>query len=384
MGSREKGVNLHIVRTAVSHDSRVQKESRTLARSGLFESVRVCGFHEPGYDERETLNGCDVWRVSLRTRPLPKDIASQAIKYAEWYSRIVSAYRREDISVIHCHSLGPLPIAVRLKRLTGARLVYDAHELESEVFGAKGFRKSLARRMEEAMVPSVDAIITVSPSIREWYSEKFPGIPVSVLRNIPERPDHPIAPQPLRRELGVPDDALLLIFIGGLNAGKGIEQALEAFEHESVRHHLLCLGRGPLKPLVEAASARCRRIHYLPPVRPAELVDCVAGADVSVCLTLDSCLSRRFSLPNKLFESLVAGVPLIVSPLPELSRMVSEHNAGWVVETEGGRLRELLNKLTVQSVREKESGLADRVSHLHWENEARSLLNVYDSLASER
>lgn len=384
MECRERGINLHIVRSVVSHDSRVQKETETLARSKRFASVKICGFHEAGYKEREILNNCEVWRVSLKSRPLPKDLASQSIKYAEWYVRILSEYKLQDIRVIHCHALAPLPIAVKLKKFTGAKLVYDAHELQSETHGSKGLRKLLARWSESRLTGSVDAIIAVSPSICDWYAERFPDIPVSLLRNIPEKPSDPITPQPLRTMLHIPDDALLFTFIGGIKSGKGIEQALEAFENRSVPHHLLFLGKGPLLPLVQSAAHRCKRIHYLPPVTPREVLSWVAGSDVSICITLDTCLSRRYSLPNKLFESLLAGVPVVASQLPELSRMILQHDAGWLVPAVSSKLQQLVQKLTVQDVETKKAKLLERVEHLHWANESKSLIKVYDNLPTLR
>ena len=81
--------NLHIVRNSVSYDSRVLKETATLRDSGLFSSVEIAGFHEPGYAEDEDLDGRVVRRVMLKSRALPKDISGQLLKFAEWRWRLV-------------------------------------------------------------------------------------------------------------------------------------------------------------------------------------------------------------------------------------------------------------------------------------------------------
>src|SRR5262249_42597127 len=110
-GARSAPMNLHIVRNGVSHDSRGLKETRSLRESGLFAAVHIAGFEQAGLSEHEDLGGRTVWRVPLATRALPKDLLSQSIKYGEWRHRIVSAYERAPLTVIHCHDLEPLGIA---------------------------------------------------------------------------------------------------------------------------------------------------------------------------------------------------------------------------------------------------------------------------------
>jgi glycosyltransferase involved in cell wall biosynthesis len=271
-----------------------------------------------------------------------------------------------------------LPIAARIKKLTGAKLIYDAHELETETYERKGVRQAVARIAEKHLLSTVDVMITVSPSIQAWYGERYPGLPIRLVRNVPERHSGSLISQRLRERFGVPDDALLFVYVGALRWGKGVEPALVAFQDSRVRHHLVFLGTGPLQPVVEAASRNCSRIHYLSPVPPGDVLSYVSGADVSLCFTDDSCLSRRFSLPNKLFESLVAGVPVLVSPLPDLSAIVAKYNGGWVVERDEVALREFIVDLTVVAVNRLAADLSARVADLQWANESKELLAAYD------
>jgi glycosyltransferase involved in cell wall biosynthesis len=223
-------------------------------------------------------------------------------------------------------------------------------------------------------------MITVSPSIQDWYRKRFPWVAVTLVRNIPERSPASVVAAPLRSHFNVPNDALLFIFVGGLNRDKGIEKMLAAFSDPRNHHHFVCLGRGPLQSAIKAASRTNPRVHHLPPVPTDSLLSCVAGADVSVCMTEDSCLSRRFSLPNKLFESLLAGVPVIVPPLPDLSAIVRNYCAGWIVSGDASDFAEFIIGLGPDDVRRIRAGLAERVAELGWENEEKALLSVYDSL----
>jgi len=375
---------LHIVRNPVTYDSRVLKETASIVATWPDHRLEIAGFHEPGFSEQEDISCRRVQRWRLSTRSLPKNLPGQSIKYAEWHLKLVSYYGKQPIKIIHCHDLGPLPIAVHLKQRTGAALIYDAHELETEMFNLRGIRQKLARRLEPRLIRSVDHMITVSPSIQHWYKKRFPNVPVSLIRNVPERTDAPVVPQPLRKEFEVPDDALLFIYLGGLSRGRGIELALDAFKDSRVPHHILFLGDGPLRGLVESAVQICPRIHYRQPVPPAEVISYASGADVGLCLYEDTCLNHRYCLPNKLFETLVAGLPVFVSDLPDQAQLVRQYQAGWVVSNQTPAIVDQLTALTVDSVRMLREGLLDRTRNLSWTSEAESLLAIYRELGQEQ
>ena len=373
---------LNIVRNSVIHDSRVLKESGSILGRFPDKELVIAGFHEPGLAVQEMICARRVRRWRLTTRSLPKDLCSQMIKYIEWRHRLINAYSREPLQIIHCHDLEPLWIAVDLKMKTRAKLVYDAHELETERNGSRGIRKALSQFQEKYLMPYVDHLITVSPSIRDWYAQRYPDKPISLVRNIPHVVDSGSKSVAARKSLKLPDKALLFLYLGGLNQGRGIETMLQVFEDPGVRHHVLFMGSGPLVSKIKSYSGRCRRIHYLPPVQPNEVISYARGADVGLCLTEDSCLSYRYSLPNKLFEYLLSGLPVVASNLPDQAKIISDHQAGWVIPPNAKALREFLCQLDASTARQMRLGLSDRVKDLRWDNEAKILLGVYEGLLS--
>lgn len=373
---------LHIVRNAVTHDSRVLKETGAILERFPDKNLVIAGFHDQGYAEQELIGNRQVHRWRLKTRPLPKDLFSQAIKFFEWRYRLVSAYMKEPLQVIHCHDLEPLPIAVKLKKLTGAKLIYDAHELETERNGGQGIRKRLSQWQENRLMPFVDHLITVSPSIRDWYAQRYPSIPISLVRNIPQHIEANTTVKPLRATLGVPDDALLFLYLGGIGKGRGVEAILEGFASQGVKHHVLFMGSGPLLQQVKNYAKECPRIHFQPPVPPDEVIAYACGADVGLSLIEDTCLSYRFCLPNKLFESLLSGLPVLASNLPDQAKIVTDHEAGWVTEPNAAALVDFLQRLEASSARQLRMGLSDRAADLRWENEAKALLEAYEGLGT--
>jgi glycosyltransferase involved in cell wall biosynthesis len=374
---------LHLVLNPVSYDSRVLKETGSILALWPGVPLEIAALHEHGTPEEEDMGGRQVRRWRLTTRSLPRNLLSQLIKYGEWYLRVSRYYGNKSLKIIHCHDLEPLPVAVALKRKTGAKLIYDAHELETENFAEseKGvmlsIRQWLLRRQEHRLIPHVDRIITVSPSIRAWYQKKYPQKRVHLIRNIPASTGSAVSTVPLRAALGVPDDVLLFLYLGGLTRGRGIEAILDAFSRAEVVHHVLFMGNGPLAESVKQAAQSCRRIHHRNPVPPSDVVATTAGADVGLCLIDDTCLSKRFCLPNKLFECLVAGLPVVVSDLPDQADLVRRYKAGWIVTPSGENITRLLLRLDIKNTRGVREGLSSRVADLRWENEAKTLLDIY-------
>ena len=378
MKSSQPHTLLHLVRNSVSFDSRVLKETGSLSELFPKYDILVAGFYEPGFLLTEDIGKRKVKRFALATRGLPKNLVAQLVKYAEWHCRVVSFYSQYKLSVIHCHDLAPLAIAVHLKMLTGAKLIYDAHELETEMKGLTRLRKVLSKLLEYVMINFVDYIITVSPSIFAWYKRKYSSVPISIVRNIPLRllkiPPRAIA---LRDAYGIGPSAILFIYLGGISDGRGVRIILDAFADPSVKHHVLFMGAGPLESEVVASAMANPRIHHRKPVPPSEVVSYVVGADVGLCMYEDTCLNHRYCLPNKLFESIISGLPVVASNLPDQARLVEDYHAGWIVEPNSASLAKLLAGLTLDRVENLKTGFSDRVSNLCWSNEENNLADVY-------
>lgn len=370
---------LHLVRNNFVSDSRILKETRSLVESGVVNELEVVALGDGYLPEREALGpGRSVWRVPLATRArLPKDLASQSAKYAEWAARIIRRHGGVQWDIIHCHDLSPLPIAAALQKRTGARLIYDAHELETEMMDLRGVRQRLSRWTERRLMPRVDAMITVSPSIVQWYAQKYPGLDVTLVRNIPNRPPATAAPYPWRQELGVPDDARLFIYVGNLARGRGIPFLLQVFQRPECRHHLLFMGSGALSRDIEAARAACPRIHLHPPVPLADVVPRVAGADIGLSLLEDACLSYRYALPNKLFECLQGGVPVMVNDLPDQAAIVRDTGAGWVGTHSADEFAAVVDSIDAEDFQRKREAARRAALALDWRYEAQRLIDLY-------
>ncbi len=377
---------LHIFLTVARQESRFLREAGAQVASGLFDEVVLAAKWEPGLAEEETLApGVRVWRVRLTTGSLPRTLSMQLLKMVEWRARIVGFAKRLRPGLVISHSIAALPVGLACKRAVGSPLLYDAHELETERNGLRGWRKGLERRTERRLIRGCDAVVVVSDSIADWYAREYGIVRPAVVRNVPEvvgdspRPD----PRLWRDRFGIRDDHLVFIYQGGLFSGRRIEQFLRVFSAARPDRHVVFMGYGELEGLVREAAARHANIHFAPAVPPRDVLRHTAGADVGLVGVENVCLSYYYSLPNKLFESLLAGIPVLMPSYPEMARVARDSGCGWVVGEEDAAWLEAVNGLDAQSVAATKARARSAAAAYSWRNESGHFLEaVKQSLLS--
>ena len=343
----------------------------------------VAALWEPGLEQEEHLEGgITAWRVVLKTRGWPRNLLTQLVKYLEWMVRILVRMKSEDLTVIHAHSISALPVGVVLKWLTGAPLVYDAHELESETNGLSPLRSKLSYWAERLWIRGADRTVTVCDSIADWYADAYSMERPVVIRNVPMRAAAPTeACTVLRDDHGIADDALLFLYQGSLSPGRGIEALLDVFAGLDSRKHLILMGYGTLEEQVRQAESACLNIHFQPAVPPDQVLSYTASADVGLCLIENTCLSYYYSLPNKLFEYLLSGLPVLVNDMPEQRKIVERFGCGWIVPATLDEQKALFKSIGAQDIAERKESVALAAESFDWAQEAVQLQDVYVAIA---
>lgn len=373
--------NVHVTLTEFRNESRVLKEARSVLEHGLVDRVLIIAMGASDLPSHEFLdNNLEVYRIALATRKLPRGLYFQGIKYAEFVLRILVKTWRLN-AVFHIHSIDILPCAAILKLSRIAKnLVYDAHELETESASNRSpVRKWLARLVERNCLRFVDQTVVVNDTIADWYASTYPLPRPIVIRNTPKRPDNVLFDSPiLRNRLKIPQDDLIFIYQGDISEGRGIDALLSSFSHRSLEgKHLVIMGYGSLVEQVRAFASQHRCIHYLPPVRPDEVIDYTCGADVGLSLILPICLSYEYCLPNKLFEYSIAGIPSIVSDLPVMGEFIDRYSAGWRVKPDSQSLLDFLQGLSRETVLAKKQAVRASCQQLGWHTEENNLFAIY-------
>ncbi len=320
----------NIVLNNFKSDSRVLKTSNSLISMGY--DVNVVALHDTDLPEREKKGNVDVVRINLLTRALPKWKPIQVLKYLEFVAKVVWRYR--DVKIIHCNDLNTLPVGLMIKLLgRNVRVVYDCHEYETEMNGLKGFEKKVMSWLERCLIRYANAVITVSESIASEYARLYAIPEPYLVLNCPAYIKQK-KKNLFRERFGIRSNQLIFLYQGGLSKGRGIEILLNAFaKRPDDRCVLVCMGYGSLESTVQEFARRNSVIFYHPAVDQNVLLDHTSSADFGVSFIEDSCLSYRYCLPNKFFEYLMAGIPVLTSNLFEMRRMVEAESVGLVAES---------------------------------------------------
>jgi glycosyltransferase involved in cell wall biosynthesis len=302
--------------------------------------------------------------------------------------------------VFHGHDLNALHAAVLARARAGGSLVYDSHEifLESGSHATRpGWARGIFRRREAAWVREADALVTVNDALARELGARYSPRRVVVVHNCPPRPGIVAdGPGPLRAALGIGADVPVALYHGGFSKHRGLEELVAAAALPVLETtHVVFLGYGSqaaeLRALA-AASPVAERVHVLAAVSPDVLEDWVRDADVAVMPIQDSTLNHRLSTPNKLFEALAAGVPIVASDLPELRRIVMEDPAGPLgvlcdptdPTSIAAAIADLLGRPPEERAALRERCLGAARDRWNWETESARLVDLYADLAASK
>lgn len=376
-------VNLHVTLTSFRNESRVLKETKSLIEHGIVDRATIIALHEPGLPERETLDPNRlVLRLALATRRWPRNLVVQLVKYVEFAARLLSHARAVRPTIVTVHSLALLPAGVITKWVTGAALVYDCHELETETFGLSGLRQTLSRLVERSLIRYADLVLVVSESIKEWYASAYGIDNLATVMNCPVSRG-PGRTRKLHEALGLPEDRRIVLYQGGIVGGRGVDGLLRAFAaHDDGRHVLVFMGYGYLEPLVEEYASRHSNIRLQPAVPPDVVLEYTASADVGVSYIDNPSLNDRYCLPNKLFEYLMAGIPAIVNDAPEMRRLVETYGVGVVLqELSPHSIAGALHQLAERDQSDLQEKVAVAASRFSWASQVPVLVDAHKAYA---
>jgi glycosyltransferase involved in cell wall biosynthesis len=272
-----------------------------------------------------------------------------------------------------------------VSKIKGVPLVYDSHEYFTGVpeIQKRHIVKWVWTSIEKMIFPRLKNVMTVSDSIAEKYESEY-GIRPLTVRNVSK--DAKDISGYTRDELGISTDHLLLIFQGGgINIDRGGEELIEAIcRIEDVS--LLIVGSGDVLQILKNRVMELNlsgKVRFIPKVPWNELIKYTKSADAGLSLDKDTNPNYRYSLPNKLFDYILAGIPVIVSDLPEVRKIIEGNNCGIIISSVTPdaisiaikKLRDdrnFLNRLKQNAVSASKS--------LNWENESKKVIDFYKGI----
>lgn len=322
------------------------------------------------------------WRRNLLTFP---------IRPLGW-ARALDAVA-EPADVWHGMWAGSLPAVLRQRRRLGGRAIYDSRDvyLRSRDWARLEWPlRPLVAALERHWARQVDRVVTVNEPYAELLARQLRVPRPIVVLNCPESWSPPASPPDhLRRVTGIASGVPIALYAGQLISDRGIEQAMDAILLAR-RAVLVLMGFGPWQARLTALAASSPYlglVHVVPAVAPSELVEWTASADVSVMAIQPTSDNHRYTTPQKLFESLAAGVPVVASDLPGMRAIVAGTAAGVLCDpTSPASIAAAIEELVSGSPEERADRRRRILDLAHerysWQAQGRILFGLYDDLLS--
>jgi glycosyltransferase involved in cell wall biosynthesis len=292
---------------------------------------------------------------------------------------------RKGPLVLVSNDLDTLPANFFVAKLRRGKLIYDSHEYFTEVpeLIGRNFIKKFWLTLEKFLVPRVDAAYTVNDSLAKMYSAKY-GLEFGVLRNVPDN-------YLVEEEISVPDQFEkegFILYQGSVNKDRGLEDLIDLIATDR-RYRLAIAGTGDM---IKELQKRVREhnlhenVNFFGKIEPAKLKSLTRKAYLGLSLEKKTNLNYYYALPNKLFDYLNAGIPVLCSDFPEMKKIVENYNVGMIVDPEDKRkIKEYLELISEDDRKRKEWSENARSAsrELSWEKERKKIVDIYKKVGLE-
>lgn len=358
-------------------DSRVIREATALVESGHVLYLILCSFNDNNETEYLQHEGINIIQISIKN---PMDYLRKAVK----------ELKNLGLQVCHCHDYETLFIGYYLKLITRCILIYDSHEICSEEHPARSFSAKIRRWKiilgEYLLLRRVDGVITVSESFAEILSSRFKITKPTVVRNVPKLPTNYDDTDFLRHRLKIDKSKKIVLYQGGMMFGRGLENLINAVKYVRDNVVFVFMGFGGMYSYLEILSKKSNRIYVLPAVSPKDLINYTKCGNIGMNIIQNTCMNNYYSSPNKVFEYILAGVPILASNFPEMIKLTEGEKLGLSIDSNSPLdIAEKINYL----LDAKNTSLYNKIknncnekgkSKYNWEKEKEVLIDMYKNI----
>jgi len=386
-------VCMHVL-TTYRTDARVMRSANALKEVGF--TVSVIDIVDKCSQSIEDIHGISVKHLNTSS-------VFTVTRFRRWalvralllFVRSTLLLLRTPADIYHAHDFTALPACYIVARLRRKPLIFDAHELplsEFDVPHRRWLRLVLTPFLAH-MITSCAGGIGASPFYEQVLRERYHVSRVMLLRNFPpyrlvKKSDR------LHRRLGLDTSIRIALYQGNIQLDRGLDRVVQAatfLEHDIV---IVLLGKGveptisELKALIVSVGV-VNQVKILPPVPYEELLDWTASADLGLTLIpLDGTLNMRTCLPNKLFEYLMAGLPVLTSPMEAVAPLVTSYDVGHVtLSLAPADVAAAINAMlrdTSALARMRLNALNAAKHEFNWEKEQANLIQLYQDILTKR
>lgn len=285
-------------------------------------------------------------------------------------------------SIIFAEDIYTLPFAVIFGKLKRAKIYYDSRELFGYLAGLKEkkFKQAFWKWIEKLFIKRTDHVIVTGQMDGEFLQKEYGLKNIILLRNLP-RYYKPSSSLDLHSHFQIGKEKKIILYQGVLLKGRGMEKVF-AVLNELPDYVFLIVGGGEFaeyyKSLADHMKLR-EQVFFIGKLTQDELPKITSSANVGVSLIENLSTSYYYALPNKLFEYIMAEIPVIVSNLPQMKEIVEKYDVGFVIDIDNkvdliSALKELSDDSSLYKSKKQNCHIASH--ELNWEKEVNGLLKT--------
>jgi glycosyltransferase involved in cell wall biosynthesis len=372
-------------------DVRARRAAEALSQAGL--QVTIVDIGSESSHAIELQDGMVLKHMPVHRSFTTSRFKRRVLLRALWLflrSSLYLLHTRADC--YHALDLPALPACYIAACLHRKPLIFESYELplstlsKAEIDMGRRLLQALLAPVLRHIIPLCAGVIAVSPLIAREMSRRYPGANIIVVRNIPPY-QAVIKSDLLRQHLRLGPQTHIALYQGHLQPDRGLDRLVRAARYLEPGIMVVIMGKGTpelqeqLCKLI-ASEEVANRVRILPPVPYEELLNWTASADIGLLLNPpDYALNVRLCLPNKLFEFLMAGLPLLTSQLDAVTDILEAHKIGQVISTLtpegiGAAINAMLaDRQVLEQMRR--NALQAAQDQFYWEKEQQQLLRLY-------
>lgn len=372
-------LNIHIYPNNILNESRIFKQTKSIIKSTSITDIIIIGIHDNKLLEWENLDEfINIKRIKLLMNNFKKSKIVDIFKMIEFYIKILILFLNRKPAFVNCHSLSVLPIAPFFKIFSNSQIIYDAHELETHKTGYNKYMRMCLSIIQKILMRFTDNIIVISNSVKQFYQKSFPNKNISIVRNIPEYKPHKINNDYLRNKFKIDIDDIIFIYQGIISEKRMSRVLLDVFSKVNKNKHIVFMGFGDDTDLVKETSNLNSNIHYHEAVSQTEIINVTSSADVGLSLITNDSLNHDYCLPNKVFEYIHSGIPILSSNCTELSNLIISNNFGWITNPNFNEILDHISSINIDEVNTIKREISLKKHKYDWKNEEYEYLKFYN------
>ena len=335
-------------------------------------------------------NGCDILLIGRKRKssiPIERSYKTTRMRllfengplfYAEYNVRLFFKLLFTKFDICVANDLDTLLASYMVHKIRGKQIVYDSHELFTEVpeLVHRPKIQKIWLTLEQYLLPKIHHKMTVCDSIAAYYKRKYQSS-FEVIRNIPVKKALSQGSFPF--DTG---DKTIILYQGAVNVGRGLELMIETMSLLSNTIFVIIGAGDILKELQEkvAKQNKGHLVKFMGSLEPEKLRKLTPLADIGISLEEDLGLNYRYALPNKIFDYIQSGIPVICSDLPEMKKIICENNIGEVLIQRAPKNLAITIQEMVANRAAYSTQLVATAKKFTWEKESKKLLKIYKGI----